>query len=358
MQTKKLLEEFTSVNKKDWLTAIEKHLKGKSANSLDWELEEGIIVSPLHRLEDTKGELLASIKLQKNNAWHLCEKIIVSDYAQANNLALEALQKGASALCFVLKTTPSVSDLDSLLNAIILDLIPIHFEGKSIDWTLLVSYLQNIKDATKLRLSLTTDTSNIEQLANWVKSDTFASFRPLTISIPDSQTASLSQAIYKASLCIDGFLKNGLNPKQIVASFRFEMKSSENYFVEIAKIRAFQKLWLGLMEAYQIQEVHYPFIHVGTQLTSSDNNQYWNMITSTTQAMSAAIAGADSIAVCPSNGLVMADDFSRRIARNVQHLLSEESYLGRVLDPAAGSYYIENLTQQLAVVAWQKFCKM
>jgi len=82
------------------------------------------------------------------------------------------------------------------------------------------------------------------------------------------------------------------------------------------------------------------------------------MIAATTQAMAAALAGVDSIYIRPCNGKEQADDFTRRIARNVQHILQSESYLNRVVDPSAGSYYIENLTVAIAEKAWQQFCNL
>ena len=88
------------------------------------------------------------------------------------------------------------------------------------------------------------------------------------------------------------------------------------------------------------------------------------MIRSTTQAMAAVIGGADRLVVIPSNMANLSADrqegeesnsFSHRIARNVQHLLKMESYLDRVIDPAAGSYYVEALTNQIAERAWEIF---
>jgi methylmalonyl-CoA mutase len=126
--------------------------------------------------------------------------------------------------------------------------------------------------------------------------------------------------------------------------------------LELASIRAFKRLWLALLEAYQSSEVYAPYLHATTK-SDQNENQYWNMITATTQAMTAAIAGVNSLHVKPCNGTA-ADDFTRRIARNVQHLLQSESYFNRVIDPAAGAYYIESLTAALVEKSWQQFCEL
>ncbi|MCH2046814.1 MAG: methylmalonyl-CoA mutase family protein, partial [Saprospiraceae bacterium] len=121
-------------------------------------------------------------------------------------------------------------------------------------------------------------------------------------------------------------------------------------------LRAFRRLWLALLEAYEYEKAIYPYLAVQTTLSETKDDQYWNMISSTTQAMSAAVAGANSIAIVPSNGVKESDEFTRRIARNVHHLLISESFMNRVVDPSAGSYYIENITQDISVSAWQTFC--
>ncbi len=81
------------------------------------------------------------------------------------------------------------------------------------------------------------------------------------------------------------------------------------------------------------------------------------MIRAATQALSAVIGGADRLYVLPSNAALGEESsaFSRRIARNVQHLLQLESHTDKVIDPAAGSYYIEKLTDKLTEQAWAKF---
>ena len=84
-----------------------------------------------------------------------------------------------------------------------------------------------------------------------------------------------------------------------------------------------------------------------------------NLLRSQTEAMSAALAGVDSITVRPFDKTYQTpDDFSERIARNQQLLLKEECHLDKVVDPSAGSYYVEVLTNSLADVAWKLFLEV
>ena len=125
-----------------------------------------------------------------------------------------------------------------------------------------------------------------------------------------------------------------------------------SYFVEIAKLRAFKLLWGNVLTAYNAVPT-LPRLFATTSPLKANDDVNIHKIQATTQAMSAVMAGIETLTVAPSEP----NDFGRRIARNVQHLLSLESYLDRVADPAAGSYYIEKLTEQLAEAAWAEFQK-
>lgn len=366
MKNKHLLAEFNPINKKEWIAAIEKHLKGQPAHSLDWQLEEGVTISPLVRQKDIQTHLLGTIDTSTANEWYITEKIHVGDdYELANKQALEALQKGVQALYFELEVLPTTADFTLLWKDILLELVPIHLEGKGIALqpNQVLEALLQVPNIDKWRGSWNINSSahNIlhNQLLHYIeKGKQFASFQPITITIEENTTDSLAEALYKTSIWIDFLRQNNVPMVQIIDLFRFEFYTSELYFVEIAKFRAFKRLWLAMLEAYGVKKADYPYIHANTTLSMQQQSPYWNMITATTQAMSAVMGGVHSLMVCPSNGWEETDDFSRRIGRNLQHLLATESYLGRVIDPASGSYYIENLTEQLTVQSWQKFCDL
>ena len=134
---------------------------------------------------------------------------------------------------------------------------------------------------------------------------------------------------------------------------------SSNYFMEIAKLRAFRMLWATMLEQYKPQcDCAYKIRinSVASTWNKTIYDPYVNMLRTTTEGMSAALGGADSITLQPFDVTYKKDDdFSRRISRNVQIILKEESYFDKVVDPAAGSYYIENLTDSIAEYAWKLF---
>src|SRR5699024_2438731 len=139
-------------------------------------------------------------------------------------------------------------------------------------------------------------------------------------------------------------------------NFNFSVGSA--YFPEIAKLRAARLLWRNLIEAYGANpDEHKAYLHAETSSWNKTiYDPYTNMLRSTTEGMAAAIAGADAITVRPfDQHFRQPDDFSMRIAKNQQLILEEEAFMDKVADPAAGSYYIEQLTDQIGAQAWMVF---
>jgi methylmalonyl-CoA mutase len=140
------------------------------------------------------------------------------------------------------------------------------------------------------------------------------------------------------------------------------MGVSENYFMELAKFRAARLLWAQIVKQYE------PKCDCACKMivnaTTSTYNQtlfdsYVNLLRSQTEAMSAALGSVHSMVVTPFDApYEQATDFSERIARNQQLIIKEESHFDRIVDPGAGSYYIEHLTDALAQEAWKIFLKV
>jgi methylmalonyl-CoA mutase len=146
---------------------------------------------------------------------------------------------------------------------------------------------------------------------------------------------------------------------QVAEAMHLHVVMAPSYFLEIAKLRALRRLWATLLHSFGLpanlnQRLR---IHAATaSWTQTTLDPHSNLLRHTTEAMSAVLGGADSLAVAPFDSLFAeANDFSGRLARNLSVLLREESGLGRVQDPAAGSYYLETLTDQLAREAWLLF---
>jgi len=363
--TDNLFQEFAPVTTEAWTKAIERFLKGKPVSELNWEIEEGINYSPIQRKENTTPLHINSVSHKSNNNWNICEKVLVhttsleddAAYQKANQIILDALNKGCNALIIELSLLPSTQQLGLLFQNVLVELLHIHFQGEGLTQAP-IAFAKQLKATAfhkQLKASFSIPDLTLSSLEEGIQ--ILPKVRWITISVETTSTTALSKSLHQASLWIDQLLNEGNKVEHLSAFFRFEFGVGNQYFVELAQIRAFKKLWLGLLEGYNASTADFPQLHA-TTLSAQEENQYWNMITATTQAMAAAIGGVDSIYVCPSNGEKDANDFTKRIARNVQHLLQSESYLNRVIDPAAGSYYIENLTAAWIEKSWQQFCNL
>ncbi|MBM9469073.1 methylmalonyl-CoA mutase family protein [Nakamurella leprariae] len=146
------------------------------------------------------------------------------------------------------------------------------------------------------------------------------------------------------------------DPFELV-DFRFTVNVDQ--FASIAKLRAARRVWARVAElsgvAPAAQRQH--AVTASTALTRRD--PWVNMMRTTVATFAAAVGGARAITVTPfDTALGVSDEFARRIARNTQAILHDESSLGRVLDPAGGSWYVESLTDRMAEVAWEKFTRL
>jgi methylmalonyl-CoA mutase len=166
-------------------------------------------------------------------------------------------------------------------------------------------------------------------------------------------------SLRRANTYLSKLSERGIAPSEVAAALQFSDSVGKSYFYEIARLRAFKLLWFNVLNAWGIP-LQSPCVAVQFQPEAYTDELYTNMVRGTTMAMSAVMGGAARLSVLPYDAgretqSERSAAFSRRIARNVQHLLKMESSLHEIADPAAGSYYIERLTHQLAEQAWAAF---
>ncbi len=370
--------DFDAVSKKEWQDKIAKDLKGKPLEDLRWHLEEHLTLDAIYHPEDRSENSPVITDHRSSNDWEIGEDIVVRVIKQANRQALRALEQGVNAPRFVLTQIYTEMEMKNLLHDLEADIVSIHFcekqgykTGKSVD--VLKNFLDIItkqaKDTASIQGSYNMDMEemNMEELEEVL---TFAkaqlpAFRVLTVNAtpffasPTNTTTELAQTIALANDWLTDFIKRGYSLEDINDQLQFSVATGTSYFVEIAKLRALRLLWANVLQAHGAAQVTLPPIEVHFAESAQTENTYDNMIRSTTQALSAVIGGANRLTVIPANATKEEPtDFTRRIARNVQHLLKLEGHTNRVLDPAAGSYYVEQLTEKLAEEAWKKFQQM
>jgi methylmalonyl-CoA mutase len=156
--------------------------------------------------------------------------------------------------------------------------------------------------------------------------------------------------------------ESGLAVAKALRQISFRLAADDDQFMTIAKVRALRQLWARVADVVGEPESGAAVVHAETSLPMMTQRDPWvNMLRTTLAAFGAGVGGADTVLVFPFDVAIpggfpgMATSFARRMARNIQLLLLEESHVGRILDPAGGSWFVEDLTEQLAQQAWQHF---
>jgi methylmalonyl-CoA mutase len=396
LKSAKLFSEFPPVTTKQWEEKIIADLKGADyEKKLIWKTTEGINVRPYYRAEDLEqleylnvppSEFPFVRNTKTNNNWEIRQDIEETNPGRANETAVDAVARGAEGIGFNAKEIYNAEDLKVLLQNIDLTVTSIHFTSAvsfSLLCDLLIHEVEEQKiDASKVKGSFNFDPltyflmyakfyksaeNNFNEAADIIKKiqKSLPGFYTITInghyfhnagaSIVQELAFGLASANeYLAKLTGEGLIVDEVAPK-----IQFVFSIGSNYFMEIAKLRAVRLLWAKIVEQYNPKSPDSMkcFIHaVTSEWNKSTYDLYVNMLRNTTEAMSAAIGGCDSMTVNTfDNTIKKPDEFSERNARNTQLVLKKESYLDNVVDPSAGSYYIENLTDSIAEATWKLF---
>ena len=343
-----MFEEFKSVSKREWLEKVTKDLKGKkSIDSFNWELD-GMEFTPFYHADDKNSDL-SPIGAKPTNSWEIGERIIVTDYKAANQQALEALQKGANALLFIFDETPTLENLTILLKDIQNEWISTHF---NLDVSENFVKVIQAKNQNTSEINCSFSLNDISKLEDYVNQ--FPKGKLLKVNAVED---SLATVVKKGNDLLETLNDANLDIKKYHSQIQFSISLDDNYFASIAKIRALKLLWQNVLTAWDKDLIANSPIEVHLTTNSQTEEDHYNKIKATTQAMSAVIGGVDRLFIYPSDALKNPNGtvFSRRIALNVQHLMQQESYLDRVIDPSAGSYFIEELTNKIAEKAWSEF---
>ena len=391
----KLFDQFSPVSPEEWRAKAEVDLKGADFDKkMVWRTNEGFNVQPLYRGVDIKDfKTIDSLPSEypyvrgtrTNNEWLVRQDIKVSDPKAANAKALDILNKGVTALGFKLCKDAEI-DLDTLLEGIYTDVVEINFSicpCRVIDLAkALVEYL-NKKGATeKFVGSIDFNPFRRQLKAGKHLPDDIADKAAELLKIVDPVKHLRVLSVDSDMLCNAGafiyqelgyalawgnewmamLTDKGFTADEVAHRIKFNMGVSTIYFMEIAKFRAARMLWAQIVKQYgpECDCACKMVVNATTsRFTQTLFDSHVNLLRSQTQAMSAALACVDEITVTPFDAPYSeGDDFSERIARNQQILLMEESHLDKVVDPAGGSYYVEELTMSLAKVAWQLFLEV
>jgi len=363
----KLFKEFKSQSKAEWLAKVEKDLKGKPLNGLDWDYQ-GMGLSPFFHKEDLAVDSVPMTTGRADNAWEIGEVIIVKgeEYKAANKQAVSALMRGANALCFEVNETPTIDEMRVLLAEVQHEWISTHFVYQGKSWKrLTANFIKILKEKGQNPAEVNCSFQSRQNPLNDISDfrNTLLELPKCKLLVADVKGENEDTAEELASLIqmANGFLNRlhdeNLDLKVYHKNIQFSLTVSDDYFPSIAKIRALKTLWQQVLTAWDKNLIADSSIEVHLTEAEQSEDENYNKIKATTQAMSAVIGGATRLFIHPSDQFQNAggNNFSRRIALNINHLMQQESYLDRVIDPAAGSYFIEELTDRIGEKAWEIF---
>lgn len=393
----KLFSEFAPVSTEDWVAKITADLKGAPfEKKLVWKTGEGFNANPFYRLEDLEG-LKTTTSLpgefpfvrgtKKDNDWYVRQNIEVKCCKEANEKARDILNKGVTSLGFVIKGDDvNAENLATLLDGICPECVELNFNTCLCKAEKLIGLLAEYFASKGVDLQKCVGSVNYDPFKkplikghkneNWVEGAAavlkagavLPKYKVLAVNAFALNNAGayisqeLGYALAWGNELLAKLTEAGFDVVEVAKNIKFNFGISSNYFMEIAKFRAARWLWAEIVAAYKpaCECACKMSIHAQTsQWNTTIYDAHVNLLRSQTEAMSAAIAGVDSITVRPfDESFETPDDFSERIARNQQLLLKEECHFDKVVDPAAGSYTVEVFTNSIADVAWKLFLEV
>ena len=396
----KLFGTFPPISTSEWEARIMADLKGADyQKKLVWRTSDGFDVKPYYRNEDTQG--IPSVNTlpgeypfvrgnnTASNDWEIRQDIETDDESEANLLAIDAIKRGATGVGLVAAELETESDIAELLKNINPAEVAIHF-GAAPSYPALIRIVGENAKTQKLPLAKLkgsfdfdpisylllngdfwkSEKSDMGQVASMVKlgKELLPAMKVINVNghYFNSAGATLVQELGFSLASGNEYLSlataAGVSVDDIAQRMMFSFGVGSNYFMEIARLRAARLLWAKIVEQYKPASETSMQMHIHCNTSAWNKtlfDPYVNLLRSTTEAMSAIIGGTQSLSILPFDTFYKdPDEFSNRLARNQQIILKEEVYLDKVVDPSAGSYYIENLTQLIAEAAWKVFLEV
>ena len=399
-KSEKLFTEFPPVPTEKWEEVITADLKGADyERKLVWKTGEGFNVRPYYRAENLEGiKFLGSQAgefpyvrgTHAHNRWRVHQTVSVVCPKEANAEALKILNAGVDSLGFCIASADfSAADLDTLLKDICIPAVEITFCGEKTAHVaeLVLAKVEKegiAKEDVRIAFCIDPLVKGLSSKGDFCspngekciarivelihKTKEYKHVRIVTVAgqtFGNSGSTIVEELAFTLSAGHDYLVRlmdAGLDVDAAARKLRFSFSVSSNYFMEIAKFRAARMLWANIVKGYGPAKNCACKMHIHAETSRWNQtvyDPYVNMLRGTTEAMSATIAGVHSLEVTPfDTSFENPTEFSKRIARNVELLLKNESHFDQVVDPAGGSYYVENLTQSIAAEAWKLFLEI
>ncbi len=396
-----LAADFEAATREQWLKLVDKAIKGADfEKKLVTRTQDGIRVEPLYRRETSVPALQGALpghapftrgarSTVEGLGWEIRQRISALDPDRANREILVELDGGANGIILDIEAPgqtgcriASAADMAAALSGMRLDLAPLELRaglGSADAARHLIATLPALDiPAKSAQVFLGLDP--IGSLARWgtlplavekALVETMALAREARAEAPSIRSVRVDATVYHEAGATEAFElaalgstliaylrmfeAAGIAPADALGQMSFALSSDTDLFSTVAKLRAARRLIWRIAEASGAGEAA-SNLHLSAHASfriMAKRDPWTNMLRSTLSCAGAVLGGADAITVLPfTAALGEADDFARRCARNIQIVLQEESWLGRVVDPMGGSWYIESLTDEMAKTAW------
>lgn len=379
-------QSFPSKTILDWKAKAEESLKGKSIESLQSPTYENINLKPLYSRVDEKpvSEFPGSADFRRGtnplgyvtNQWKVAQRVSYSTVGELKEKLTAAIEKGQTALSFegtkeLFESPEEFANLAAELS----ESHPFAVNAKGMQSALLA----NLPNANGERItgyiaedpiSLFAEEGRISEeiFEDWLENIKRASgyYRDLRTILIDTSTyhnnganavQELGIAAAEGVFFLQQFVDKGMQLEEILSKIIFQFSIGSNFFMETAKLRAARIIWNKITEAYGANNDSrgMEIAAETSAFTKTIHDPHVNLLRAGNEAFAAVLGGIQYLHVTAFDELTGSNAFSERIARNTQLILKEEAHLKKVIDPAGGSWYIEELTTQLAEKAWALF---
>ncbi len=367
-----LFDDFPPISSKQWKQTIQMELGGSDYNkTLLSTTNEGITIKPFYHHDEFKKLEIAS----STAGFSICQSIFVQVESKSNFLAKKALKSGATSIQFIANKP---FDFKAVLQNIFSESTAIHFDFRFFDEHFLTELLEYVKNG---KVFLNVDIiGNLIKTGNWFfsnqkdheilnsiakSSKKNLSILGVDVSVYQNAGANTVQQVAYALAHANEYMyffskqvaQHKLEKKQLeslVQNMQFNFSIGGNYFFEIAKLRAFRYLFLKITEKYDIEAGALIFAQPSLRNKTVYAHDV-NMLRTTTESMSAILGGANTMTNLAFDALFhKKNEFGERIARNQLLLLQEECHIENS-NPSDGSYYMEELTYEIANKALEIF---
>lgn len=352
--------EFPAQTREDWLKRVAAVLKGASFDEkLVSHTADGMTLEPLY------GQVAGARAARSHQVpWTIMQRADHPDAARASEQALNDLENGATGLVLVSAGSPAargwgfdMSRLARVLQGVHLHAVSLRIEGEG---SMALADLIANQPIDPERMHVAFDLASPKDAAELARRGFAGPYMTADGRVWSEKGASDAQELgaVLASAVARMRSLDGLNDVHLVRAVGVTLAAGQDMFATLAKFRAMRLLWRRVLEASGLPQAPLMLHGETAWRMMALTDPHTNILRATAAVFGAGLGGADSITVLPfSLAQGLPNDFARRVARNVQTVLSEESSLWRVSDPASGSGYVETLTQGLCEKAWSVFQK-